>query len=126
MSGIVPELFDVTLNAPNLDELGRFYAKLGLRQAILGFGRRAEEFLKQVAHDKGDYSEVLSFVIALFSAGTCSSSLSNFTPVSASRTGGSWLRIVVTSPVSLLAPPPGPEPALMMTIFSVFASGAEI
>jgi len=34
MSGIVPELFDVTLNAPNLDELGRFYAKLGLRQAI--------------------------------------------------------------------------------------------
>jgi catechol-2,3-dioxygenase len=34
MSGIVPELFDVTLNAHNLDELGRFYAKLGLRQAI--------------------------------------------------------------------------------------------
>lgn len=34
MSGIVSELFDVTLNASNLDELGRFYAKLGLRQAI--------------------------------------------------------------------------------------------
>jgi len=34
MSGIVPELFDVTLNASNLAELSSFYAKLGLRQAI--------------------------------------------------------------------------------------------
>ncbi len=34
-------------------------------------------------------------------------------------TGGSWLMIWVTSPVSLLAPPPGPLPLLMMTIFSV-------
>jgi hypothetical protein len=33
-TGIVPELFDVTLHAPNLEELGRFYERLGLRKAI--------------------------------------------------------------------------------------------
>ena len=34
--------------------------------------------------------------------------------------------MVVTSPVSLLAPPPGPLPLLMMTIFSVLDSGSLI
>ncbi|MET0340201.1 MAG: hypothetical protein ABW252_04335 [Polyangiales bacterium] len=32
--GVVPELFDVQLQAPNLEELGQFYQRLGLRKAV--------------------------------------------------------------------------------------------
>lgn len=31
---VVPELYDVTLRASNVEELGQFYTKLGLRQAV--------------------------------------------------------------------------------------------
>jgi hypothetical protein len=34
MTSVVPELFDVTLRANNVEELSRFYSQLGLRQAI--------------------------------------------------------------------------------------------
>ncbi len=47
-------------------------------------------------------------------------------PVRLSITGGNWAMICVTSPVSLLAPPPAPLPELMMTIFSVLDSGSLI
>jgi catechol 2,3-dioxygenase-like lactoylglutathione lyase family enzyme len=33
-TSIVPQLFDVTLRASNVEELGQFYTKLGLRQAV--------------------------------------------------------------------------------------------
>jgi len=33
-TSIVPQLFDVTLRASNVEELGQFYSKLGLRQAV--------------------------------------------------------------------------------------------
>src|SRR5437016_3507431 len=74
---------------------------------------------------RGHFSDE-SFPIVFFSAGTCSSNFSNFTPVKLSRMGGNWLMICVTSPVSLLAPPPGPLPLLIMTIFSVLLSGSLI
>src|SRR5216117_668794 len=83
----------------------------------------------QSAQDSSEHSYSFFFSvsfcrIAFFNAGTCSSSFSNFTPVRLSSTGGSCAMICVTSPVSLLAPPPGPLPELMMTIFSIFASGS--
>lgn len=31
---VVPELYDVTLRARNVEELGQFYTKLGLRRAV--------------------------------------------------------------------------------------------
>jgi catechol 2,3-dioxygenase-like lactoylglutathione lyase family enzyme len=33
-TSIVPQLFDVTLRASNVEELGQFYTKLGLRRAV--------------------------------------------------------------------------------------------
>jgi catechol 2,3-dioxygenase-like lactoylglutathione lyase family enzyme len=33
-TSIVPQLFDVTLRANNVEELGQFYTKLGLRRAV--------------------------------------------------------------------------------------------
>src|SRR4051794_28055565 len=83
-------------------------AALHLNADRIGF----EETHKFVLSLVSSVFDGASLPIALRSAGTCSSNFSNFTPVRLSRTGGNCAMICVTSPVSLLAPPPGPLPEL--------------
>src|SRR5215467_14712341 len=99
-----------------------------------GYQQQAQPEFKNVKQCKHKYS-FQSFVLSSSAAlsiacrneGTCSSSFSNLIPVRLSMIGGSCATICVTSPVSLLAPPPPtPLPELMITILSVFASGSLI